>query len=335
MGGHALKTVQTVRLKKDDFLKIQQKVIDIFKFHEIIIDFIPYLRDKEDFGDLDVLWSNENNPEINMFEFIKKYFKPTETVVNSDVISFDLDNFQIDIIKVSNIKFAKFYFSYADFGSIIGKTVKKYNMSFGHNGFFSNVETTSFLLTDNVLEFCKFINIDFEIWKNIKTKDDLFQFIISSRFFNKENFKPNMFNYAYRKRIKQRPLYLEFLKFLEIDITILEKENDETNEELSDNSEEKETHKLEKEQKFNEAIKFFNKEKEVEDIKRKMEIKRHNSLKFNGVMLREKGFADKQIGAIIKAFKLKHPNFDEWIYNSTIEEINVSLDDVIKNVILL
>ena len=174
MGGHALKTVQTVRLKKDDFIKIQQKVIDIFIFHKIIIDFIPYLQDKADFGDLDVLWSNENNPGINMFEFIKEYFKPTEIVVNSDVISFDLDNFQVDIIQVSNIKFAKFYFSYADFGSIIGKTVKKYNMSFGHNGLFSNVETTSFLLTDNVLEFCKFINLDFELWKNIKTKDNLF-----------------------------------------------------------------------------------------------------------------------------------------------------------------
>ena len=186
MGGHALKKVQTIRLKKDDFVKIQQKVIDIFKLHEIVIDFIPYLQDKEDFGDLDVLWSNEINPGINMFEFIKKYFKPTEIVVNSDVISFDLDNFQVDIIQVSNITFAKFYFSYADFGSIIGKTVKKYNMSFGHNGLFSSVETTSFLLTDNVLEFCKFINIDIEIWKNIKTKHDLFQFIITSRFFCKE-----------------------------------------------------------------------------------------------------------------------------------------------------
>lgn len=335
MGGHALKKVQTIRLKKDDFVKIQQRVIDIFKLHEIVIDFIPYLQDKEDFGDLDVLWSNEINPGINMLEFIKKYFKPTEIVVNSDVISFDLDNFQVDIIQVSNITFAKFYFSYADFGSIIGKTVKKYNMSFGHNGLFSSVETTSFLLTDNVLEFCKFINIDIEIWKNIKTKHDLFQFIITSRFFCKENFQPNMYNYAYRKRIKQRPLYLEFLKFLEIDISILDKDSNETNDELLDNPEEKETHKLVKQQIFNEAISFFNKDKEVEDIKRKMDIKRHNCSKFNGAMLREKGFADKQIGIIIKALKLKHPNYDEWIYNSTIEEINKSLDEVIKNVILI
>ena len=168
MGGNALKLVITIRKNKTEYYLLRDKIKKIFLERGIIIDYIPELEDKESFGDLDILYSN-----IEMLSVIKELFVPNEIVINGEVISFDYDDFQIDMIKCENIEFCKFYFSYGDFGNLIGKILKKYEYTFGHHCLSLIFENTKVVLTTDANEFCKFINIEYEKWKSIKTKEDL------------------------------------------------------------------------------------------------------------------------------------------------------------------
>lgn len=320
MGGNALKKVKTVRKTIPEYNKIKNKIQIIFNKQNIKIHFILNLNDKNDHGDLDILWSNQDNSEINMYEFIKNNFIPNEIVVNGPVISFDFDNFQIDIIKVSNIKFAQFYFSYGDFGHLIGSMVKKYKLTFGHNGFFINYDNQNILLTNEVDKCCTFIDIDINQWKSIKTKIELFELIKSCKFYNQECFKHN--NYLHRKKIIHRPLYIEFLEYIGIvdQKSIIELETDYSN---------KIKLKIDKTSIFDEAILYFNKQNEIDTIIK--HNKKYNIIKskFNANLIKERGYTDDKIGIIIKAFKNKYSNFDDWVYDTTIKEINESLDNLI------
>jgi len=310
MGGNALKNVKNVRKNHNEYFEIKEKVKNILLDKGIIVDFIPELGDKESFGDLDVLWSSIQNPTIIMRDIIIEVFKPSEIVVNGDVISFDLENFQIDMIKCSTIEFAKFYFSYGDFGSLIGKLVKKYDMTFGQNGFFTNIENHTLVLTKDVNEFCSFLKIDLEKWKTIKTKEDLFELVKSCRFYKKEYFISG--NHEHRRRILNRPLYMEFLKYIDIENVELV---------IIDN----------KSFIFEEAIEFFNKKQDIDTILKSIQKSKDIQEKFNGNMLKERGYNGIQIGNIIKAFKIKHFNFEDWIYTTKQEDIMESLDELINN----
>jgi hypothetical protein len=313
MGGHALKKVITVRKNKIEYNEIKDKVSNLLKSRGIIIDFIPELADKESFGDLDVLWSSSHNQDIIMKDVVIELFSPKEIVINGDVISFDLVDFQIDMIKCKTIEFAKFYFSYGDFGGLMGKITKKYNMTFGHNGFFLETNHHSLLLTKDVNKFCKFISIDFEHWLSIKIKEDLFELIKTSRLYKPEFFSSG--NHQHRKRIKNRPLYIEFLKY--IGVNEVEENDDSTDEDEN------------KDKVLQEALDYFHKYEELESINKAIEKAKVIHDKFNGNMLKEMGYNGIQIGAIIKKFKSEHSDFDEWIYSSTNETIMDSLNKII------
>jgi ribosomal protein L21E len=227
-----------------------------------------------------------------------------------------MNDFQIDMIKCNHIEFAKFYFSYSDFGSIMGKIIKKNNMTFGHNGLFLEIQNHQLLLTKDVNEFCKFITIDFTKWKSIKTKIDLFEFIKSSRFYKPELFKSG--NYDHRSRIKTRPIYNEFIKYICIN-------QDLENEDFKND-------KSKKEPIIKEALDFFHKHEEVEIINKSIQKAKIIHNKFNGNMLKEMGYDGASIGIIIKAFKNTHPNFDEWIYNTDTEDIIKALNNIILSI---
>jgi hypothetical protein len=239
-------------------------------------------------------------------------------VINGDVLSFDYQEFQIDMIKCKHIDFAKFYLSFGDFGAIIGRIVNHYGFKFGHEGFWINVytdeennfnETHSYgkiVLTTSPEEMCKFIGLKYEDWYKIKSKEDIFNFIKSCKYFKPEIFES--LKNTHHRRARLRPFYLEFIESIGI-------------KEIKGGTHYAENHQMD-------GIKYFNKEKEFQEIfehlNRKLEIKK----KFNGKMLIDMGVEIKKIGEIIKKFKLKYS--DEWILNNTQETINNTLKDFLK-----
>lgn len=298
MGGKAVKNV--TRKSKEEYQQIKTNVLEKFQLENVNIDFPIELSEKESFGDLDILY----NESINMKEIIIKLFHPEEIVVNGDVISFNYDNFQIDMIKCKYLEFAKFYFSYGDFGGIMGRIMNHYGFKFGHEGFWLNVyleknqsvdETHSYgkiILTTDPKDFCKFIGLDYDKFFTLTTITKIFEYIKSSKYFNPLIFET--LNYDHNKRAKKRPMYISFLNNINV---ITERGGTHINENLQ-----------------LVGIKYFNKEDEYDQLFTNLKRKKEISTKFNGKILLDLGVNQKSIGFIIKRFREKYN--DEWILDN-------------------
>lgn len=307
MGGHALKKIITTRKTKAEYEKIRNEIYNLLQTEKLQLDFPYEVPGKETFGDLDILYQSEKS--INMKDIIIKLFNPEEIVINGDVLSFNYGDFQVDMIKCENINFAKFYFSYGDFGAIIGRIVNNYGLKFGHEGCWVNVYTDEndkfnvthsfgkIMLTTSPEEFCNFIGIDYEKWNKLNSLEDIFEYIKSVKLFKAEIFET--LNNDHNRRAKIRPMYIKFLEYINIET---KRGGTQINDNLQIN-----------------AIKYFNKEIEYkkifDDLKRKKEI----SEKFNGKILIELGVEQKKLGQIIKMFKEKYD--DAWILNNSKETI--------------
>jgi hypothetical protein len=298
MGGKALKNV--TRKSKEEYQQIKNNILEKFQLENINIDFPIELSEKESFGDLDILY----NQNINMKEIIIKLFDPEEIVTNGDVISFNYGDFQIDMIKCKYLEFAKFYFSYGDFGGIMGRIMNHYGFKFGHEGFWLNVyleknelvdETHSYgkiILTTCPIDFCKFVGLDYNTFFSLTSTSKIFEYIKSSKYFNPLIFET--LNYDHNKRAKKRPMYISFLNDINI---ITDRGGTHINENLQ-----------------LVGIKYFNKEDEYEKIFNNLKRKKEISNKFNGKILLDLGVNQKSIGIIIKKFREKYN--DEWILDN-------------------
>lgn len=104
MGGLALKHFDVVRLERENFdqlvIELTSKLHSFFG-NEVKFDPIPFYHNKKDFGDLDILYSSNQN----ITEKIIGLINPNQFVNNSPVLSivyvFAGQNFQIDFIRVS------------------------------------------------------------------------------------------------------------------------------------------------------------------------------------------------------------------------------------------
>jgi hypothetical protein len=261
-----------------------------------------------------------------MKDLIIKLFNPEEIVINGNVISFSYDKFQIDLIKAPKEKYIMydFYLSYGDLGSIIGRITNYYGMKFGHAGLWMNLlentidprfdinfQTiiTKIELTNDPKEICEFFDFEYEFWeKGFNTKQEIIEFITKSKYFTPEIFA-NL-NYDHRDRAKLRPFYKEFLSYINIDFDSIQKASL-TKSEIGINYQ-------------NESIKYFKKEKELEDIINQIKKNKERKDKFNGKHLIELGIEPKQINKIMTDFKLfieKKIKFDEWVDENSKEDI--------------
>lgn len=224
MGGNALKNIYTRRYNKDEYFQLMEEVIG--NLNNILpnrkVDVIPAYSGKESFGDMDVLIESDNLPS-NWINLVLDKFKPNEWVKNGDVLSFDYKEFQIDLI-LSNFEeydFALKYFSYNDLGNLLGRIAHKLGLKFGHAGL-------DYVLRDNSYVICK-INItrDFDktleflgynpqrYYEGFNNLEDIFNYVISSRYFNPDIYSYENRNHAARTRDKKRKTYREFLEWVE------------------------------------------------------------------------------------------------------------------------
>lgn len=99
MGGSALKNTQTRRYELDEYLRIANlvtvKLSSLVNVHRVNV--IPHIRDKQTFGDLDVLYTTWSDVAVRR-DAIQRMFSPNEIVKNGDVISFNVEELQVDAI---------------------------------------------------------------------------------------------------------------------------------------------------------------------------------------------------------------------------------------------
>lgn len=221
MGGNALK-VYTRRYDKDEYLDLVKEVLDKLD-NKGIIGVVPAsYRDKDTFGDLDVLIKSSTlNGDI--IDIINELYEPKEIYNNSDVKSFDYKEFQIDFILTSDAKWETSinYFTYNDLGNFIGRISYHMGFRFGHFGLKlvyrheDGGRKFSKIISKDSRKIYEFLGFNYDRYlKGFDSVEDIFKFVVTSKYFNPRIFDYELLNHENRTRNKKRKNYELFLKYI-------------------------------------------------------------------------------------------------------------------------
>lgn len=214
-----MKNTPTRRLNKVEFFEVQYEVLSVIREFAWLEPTRAY-RNKESFGDLDILYTMNSAP---MRDIIKNFFNPAEMVVNGDVISFDYKGFQVDMIKVTKegFQYASNYFAWNDLGNFVGKIAHKFGLSHGHAGLWMPVfdedgnKFDRILLTQDYDNALGFLGFDVARYKEgFDDLEDVFQFVVDSKYFDSRFFLLDELNHRDRIRDKKRASYNSFLAYI-------------------------------------------------------------------------------------------------------------------------
>jgi len=240
MGGNALKSVETRRLDKEEFETIEKDALSKLVALGIQATGIRAFSAKESFGDLDVLIVYDES--IDFYKLIIEEFSPAEVFSNEmkrrnvagkieihftpfnevRVISFDYCSFQVDFILIDKRFFetAEVYYSFNDLGNLMGRIAQGFGTKYGHDGLSIKTwhESGAYLghihLSANPFEIFDFLGYDYRRFlSGFETLNDIFDYVVSSRFFNPDIFLLENRNHKGRSRDRKRPSYSAFLEY--------------------------------------------------------------------------------------------------------------------------
>jgi len=330
MGGNAFAHLKINRMNMDIYNQIKNDIINKLSKY-VIIEIAPELPDKLDFGDLDLIYLLKDT-KINLVNTIKEIFNPVDIKINGRTISwvYELNElyYQIDCNKCPNetmLEMYKFYFSYSDLGGIIGRIASYYNLKYGFNGLFLHLSEDivinhnnnlknitkynnsygTVILNSNPRSICEYMDLDYDKYiSGFNSNIEIYDWICNSKLF-----KPDIFvrlNTEHRKRIKVRPFYQKFREYIlqstPVDNAIHSSTRSEINLQLD-------------------AIKYFNKIDELNNIIEKICINQERKDKFNGKVLIDLGIEQIKITETIIYLKNQILTHNEQ-QNLSIEQIN-------------
>lgn len=305
MGGNALKNCKLRRRDRQEYKALEAEVIE--KLSSLFLTYrIPrYFDDKGDFGDVDVLYIP--NDQFSVDEVAKR-LGSKEHVRNGNIISFEYRDFQVDLIRtdLSEIDMSYDYFSWSNFGKLVGIICANNDLSFGHSGLWYNVtfndaDQKRILLSQDPVMIFSFLGLNYDIFKNgFKTESDMFRYVSSCKLYHKSIFLDERNNTFPKKRSET------FGKLAEA---------------IPDNGLAKPFFN------FMDALKYFSK---IDDYTTTIdEYNRNRTFKqrFNGKLVSEiTGLHDKQLGEFMKHLRLT-PNFIDFVLHNDPETIRKRISD--------
>ena len=217
MGGNALKQTTTRRYAAAEYYRaykaLEPRLTSIVRAERVAL--IPAYREKESFGDMDILYSGDSLT----VDAVAAEFTPNQIVKNGDVISFDYNQLQIDLINTKTFDYSLAYFSYNDLGNLVGKLARRLGLKHGHTGLRLPVRYGNHFLNEILVTTChdetlEFLGLDPAVfYRGFDTLNDIFNFVASSKYFNPAAYALENVSAAGRVRDKKRHTYTEFLKF--------------------------------------------------------------------------------------------------------------------------
>ena len=335
MGGKALKEINTIRLDKKDYLLHKKKISSILasisdNFHFIEV---PSLKEKEDFGDMDILYYSDNGEGFNKETLYQLFNKDDngQVIKNGNVISVSYlikedTYFQLDFIYVDkkDLNFNLFYLGYNDVGNLLGRLAFSLGLKLKNNGLFyrfADPENPSkfyadILITNDVKEALFALGYNEEDYLSVKNgfynREDIYNLIIESNYFNIDYYLFENQNSKHRKRDKKRDTYFEFLSYLDL------------------NKDKIKSKIIDKTLVFNKLKKDFplldkNYEEKIKELKEQSIFKE----KFNGKIVESiTGYKGKELGEFIQAYKIKFGDnnvFKDFIINNDKYDIEKSI----------
>ena len=224
MGGNVFKDKPTKRLEKDNYFKLTSYVIEILSNMMNIDDIylLPTYLSKESFGDADVLIKrSEKINKTSFTELLKQTLQlnSDDFSNNGDCLSVRISEFQFDFIFTNGEEWEtmKVYHGNGDLGNLMGRVSHKMGFKYGHSGL-------NLILRDGDYQFAElnvsrdsekifeFLGYDFNRYlQGFKSLNDIFEFVASTKYFNKEIYLLQNRNHTSRVRDKKRKTYNEFL----------------------------------------------------------------------------------------------------------------------------
>lgn len=249
MGGLLLKTwdLPEKRIPTSEYEKIKTELVN--KFHSDLscnrpvfsrVAVAPSVRNKETHGDLDISIQNYSDPLItvrwkgceNFSDYLHQEFgyKPHK---NSNVYSFPYQGFQVDVTFYNENEFesAYNYSSWGDLSNLMGRVFHKMGLHYGHSGlsfwirqglFDNNIQWSDndhiyekTVLTQDMKEICQIGGFDYDVWiKGFDCEQDAFDFIVNSKYFDKDLFSLESLNSINRVRNRKRGMYMRFVEYV-------------------------------------------------------------------------------------------------------------------------
>jgi hypothetical protein len=229
MGGNAL-SQGSIRVDLDVYTRVKNSLLHTLPVFRKDVP-LSY-ESKINFGDIDVVHAGFTVDYETLCSRLKELYGATEIVRNGPCISFDFhdprlgvqhgggNGVQVDLIKVpsESFDFSLRYYSYNDLGCLIGTIARRCGFKFGHEGLFyrynhSDKNNISFVpVTTDYYQALSLLG--FETTQKFKTVEEIFEYIVRSKYFNPETFQLNMLNSVNRVRNSKRPVYMHFLDWI-------------------------------------------------------------------------------------------------------------------------
>jgi hypothetical protein len=322
MGGNALKYTKTRRYSSSEFNEIWDKINSKLKTIGWAGRQLVAYRNKPDFGDMDILIENDGNLG-DIKETIKREFHPNEIVKNGNVYSFNVDELQVDFIITPSIDMdsAFNFFAWNDLGNFIGKIGHKFGLKFGFSGlvYIYRTDNDSKILGEITLskdpkKILPFLGFSYEEWeRGFDNMEDIFEYIINSKYFNIKPFRFGELSATHKRRNKRRKMYNDFLAYHDEKILKGKYSDDGICYEFSGNKES--YHEW-----INEEFPGFL--DKLAEFRCKEEMRIEGRKKFNGdLVLKKYKITPKELGIAIMMFKTQFTNFDAYLYSTSEERI--------------
>jgi len=323
MGGNALKAVFTRRYKKEEYHDLCSELLPVLKDKfDTDVCLVESFKHKETFGDMDILVKGLKDGN-DIIEILNTFSPaPTQINTNSNVVSFEHREFQIDLIftKEEEWESSKLFFKYGDMGNLLGKMYHKINLKYGFSGLVLVVRDVNdtrkigqIIISTEGQKIFEFMGLSWDRYlEGFNNEQEIFDYIIQSRFFDPEAFKFENLNHINKKRNRRREGYKKFVNFVE-DMEI--KPN------YTFDSTDKIKHIKEIETYFGYHITEKIKEMQNED-----NIKKEIASKFNGRLVMEWGNIEPgiSISKHIKGFRdyiRENRNYEAYILMTPLENI--------------
>lgn len=241
MGGTALlaKTgIESQRLSLNEFERVHTEVTNILDSLGIKWLSIPFVREKTDFGDIDIIVIDErseiekkyNNvsPLKKIHDNIWKFGISDHFYLNNNPVASILyeEKYQIDFI-MSDKEYADYnqkYLSWNDLGNLVGRIVKRFNLTNGHDGLYydhyndSKSHKIKLLLSRDYNTILNILELDTKKFEfGFDTYNEMFDFVMSSPYFDPSIFIFENLNNRNRVRDAKRKIYNKFLEYIDFD----------------------------------------------------------------------------------------------------------------------
>lgn len=249
MGGNLFKKykVKTVRLNKDQYIEVEKKVLESLRetFPEGDFRATSYYKDKETFGDVDILFSFPDDRGVELMNDTLSetvtYFghnrfirgdEVTSYVKSGEVTSFAVpvndemtEFFQVDLIRClqENMEFADNYYGNGDFGVFLGRIARMLGFKLGQYGLLypyspkkhpdhvSDVVVTKDF--DQALIMMGYNPEEYHA-KKFDSIEDVFDYTVSSQYFSDYPYTDGSQNHAQRKRLKKRNTFVQLNDYI-------------------------------------------------------------------------------------------------------------------------